>query len=233
MKMIAVPDNETMTDPIYLSPTETSYSIVLGKNASCCIMSMSPAPSHQITIEQQEASNMQYLSFCLGSENVKAEINIKLLGEHATCAIDGLDYVKHDKQYHEQYINIEHLASHTQSHVLCKGIADNAARSLFHARVIVAPNVRKIIVNQASHHIVLSDKAEVFTQPQLEIEANDINCKHAATIGQLDQEALFYLRARGVPMDEAKNILLHGFAEEVIQKIKWLDVAARVREWLN
>jgi Fe-S cluster assembly protein SufD len=96
----------------------------------------------------------------------------------------------------------------------------------------VAPDAQKILAYQANHNLLLSNNAEVYSKPELEIYADDVKCKHGATIGQLDQEALFYMRSRGIEYADAMNILLQGFAEDVLQNVTHSGIKLRVQELL-
>jgi len=124
---------------------------------------------------------------------------------------------------------VEHAAPQCASHEYFNGILDDRSRGVFHGRILVQPIAQKTDAKQTNRNILLSDEAAADTKPQLEIYADDVKCTHGATIGQLNEDAIFYLRARGIPLETARQMLIHAFAGEIIDRVK----CAPVREELD
>jgi Fe-S cluster assembly protein SufD len=119
----------------------------------------------------------------------------------------------------DNHTTIDHATPHCTSHELYKGILDGKARAIFNGRIIVREDAQKTDAKQTNRALLLSDEAQVNSNPQLEIFADDVKCTHGAAIGQLDDEALFYLRARGLTLREARDMLIHAYAGEVLEGI--------------
>lgn len=168
------------------------------------------------TIEQQENSVVNYVDFSVHSRH---DLHIKL-NRYATCATSGFYYLKHSDQYVDHQVDIEHCAPNGKSEMLYKGILDNKSRAVFHGRVRVASQAQQTSAYQANHHLLLNQQAEAYSKPELEIYANDVQCKHGATSGELDEDALFYLRSRGMSYHDAVQMLLQGFAQDVLSRIE-------------
>jgi Fe-S cluster assembly protein SufD len=141
-----------------------------------------------------------------------------LSGEGATCTLNGL-YLADGARLIDNHTEIDHATPHGTSHELYKGIIDGRARGVFNGRIRVRPDAQKTDAKQTNKALLLSDGAQVNTTPQLEILANDVKCTHGATIGQLSEDALFYLRARGIGLDAARSLLVRAFAAEVTSRI--------------
>ena len=124
---------------------------------------------------------------------------------------------------------VEHAQPHCASHEYFNGILDDKSKGVFHGRIYVHPIAQKTDAKQTNKNLLLSDDATADTKPQLEIYADDVKCTHGATIGQLNDESIFYLRSRGIESDTAKQMLIHAFAGEIIERVK----CAPVREELD
>jgi Fe-S cluster assembly protein SufD len=138
--------------------------------------------------------------------------------EGAECWVDGL-YVVGNDQHSDTHSVIDHKQPRCTSHQLYKGILDGNARAVFNGKVFVREGAQKTDALQTNKNLLLSPNARIDTKPQLEIYADDVKCAHGAAVGQLDQDELFYLQARGINPELGKNLLTYGFAEEVIEKI--------------
>lgn len=123
-------------------------------------------------------------------------------------------------QHVDNYVNIDHASPRCTSNQLFKGVLDEMATGAFNGRILVRPDAQKTLAYQKSNNILLTDDAKMDTKPQLEIFADDVKCSHGAAVGQLDQDALFYMRSRGINKKDARLMLMFGFAHEVIQNIK-------------
>jgi Fe-S cluster assembly protein SufD len=128
----------------------------------------------------------------------------------------------------DNHTTLDHAKPHGTSRELYKGILDGQATAVFHGRIVVRKDAQKTDAIQRNKNLLLSERAVIDTKPQLEIYANDVRCTHGATIGQLDREAVFYLRSRGMGVEAARNLLIAAFAGEITDEIK----AENVREWL-
>src|SRR5690606_3383984 len=129
----------------------------------------------------------------------------KLNGEGAECALDGL-YIVNGKQHVDHHTVIDHASPNCNSHQLYKGVLDGESRGVFNGKIFVRRDAQKTDAIQNNKNLLLSRKAEIDTKPQLEIDADDVRCTHGATIGQLDDEALFYLQARGIGAAQARHL---------------------------
>ena len=125
-----------------------------------------------------------------------------------------------DKQHLDNYTVIDHAKPHCNSHELYKGILNDKAQGVFNGKIFVRPDAQKTDAKQTNKVLLLSDSATINTKPQLEIFADDVKCTHGATIGQLDAESIFYLRSRGIGLDEARALLTFAFANDIIGRIK-------------
>jgi Fe-S cluster assembly protein SufD len=120
----------------------------------------------------------------------------------------------------DNYMKVEHLSPHCASRQVYKGILDSQAHGVFHGRIIVHKDAQKTDAKQTNMNLLLSEDAQIDTKPQLEIYADDVKCTHGATVGQIDDEAIFYLRSRGIPEASARALLLHAFAGDMLQRVK-------------
>jgi Fe-S cluster assembly protein SufD len=141
-----------------------------------------------------------------------------LAGEGANSKSLGL-YLTDKWQHVDNFVNVEHLSPNCSSNQLFKGVLDDMSTAAFNGRIYVAKDAQKTTAYQKNNNILLTDDAKMDTKPQLEIYADDVKCSHGATVGQLDENALFYLQSRGIEKREAKLMLMFGFAHEVIQDI--------------
>jgi Fe-S cluster assembly protein SufD len=179
-------------------------------------------------VRQARGSELSSHSISLGGELVRNDLRVSLEGENAQCSLGGL-YLAQDRQTVDNHLRVEHNSANCSSSQLYKGVLDDAARAVFNGRVVVAPGAQKTDARQSNRNLLLSDRAKVNSNPQLEIFADDVRCTHGSVVGRLDEEAVFYLRSRGIGRREAENLLTHAFAAEVVESI---GVAA-VRERLQ
>ena len=158
-------------------------------------------------------------SISLGGALVRNDINAVLDGEGADLTLNGL-YVVNGEQHVDHHTVIDHAKPRCTSRELYKGILSERARAVFNGRIIVRPDAQKTDARQTNKNLLLSDEALVNTNPQLEINADDVKCAHGATIGQLDADVLFYLRSRGIDLETARHLLTFGFMSDINSKIK-------------
>jgi Fe-S cluster assembly protein SufD len=188
-----------------------------------------------LRIQQGRTANVASHSVLLGGALVRNNVHPVLAGEGGECLINGL-FIGAGRQHLDNYMKVEHKAPHCGSRQFYNGILDEQSRGVFHGRIIVHKGAQKTDAKQTNRNLLLSDTAQIDTKPQLEIYADDVKCTHGATIGQIEENALFYLRSRGLPESEARALLLFAFANESLDRMKpglvrdWLG--ARIAEWL-
>ncbi|HYY26142.1 MAG TPA: Fe-S cluster assembly protein SufD [Candidatus Udaeobacter sp.] len=167
----------------------------------------------------------------LGGSLVRNGVHVVLGGEGSECALNGL-YLMDGKQHVDNHTEIEHVQPRATSLELYKGILSGSARGVFNGKIIVHKDAQKTDARQTNKNLLLSEGAVVNTKPQLEIHADDVKCSHGSTIGQLDPDALFYLRSRGIGLDDAQSLLSYGFASDVVSRIRIPRMRARLDDFL-
>lgn len=155
----------------------------------------------------------------VGGRIARNDIVSVLDGEGAECTLNGL-YVGNGETLIDTHTTIDHAKAHCPSHEVYKGILAGKARAVFNGKIFVRPDAQKTNAKQTNKALLLTDEAQVNSKPQLEIFADDVKCTHGAAIGQLDEDAMFYLRARGIDVIDARNMLIHAFAGDVLDGIK-------------
>jgi Fe-S cluster assembly protein SufD len=173
--------------------------------------------THLAHVHARVARDGRYASrtIALGAALSRLDLVVTLAGEGAEATLDGL-YVAADAQHSESRTCVDHAHPHGTSRELYKGVLADRARGIFNGKVVVRKHAQKTSADQKNENLLLSGDAEVDSKPQLEIEADDVRCSHGATIGQLDEDALFYLRARGLDAPAARAMLVRGFVGEVL-----------------
>jgi len=170
-------------------------------------------------INAQRSANVSSHSFSLGGRFVRNDVNAVLDGEGAEVTLNGL-YLADGERLIDNHTTIDHAKAHCPSHEVYKGILGGRARAVFNGKIIVRQDAQKTDAKQTNRALLLSDNASINTKPQLEIFADDVKCTHGAAIGQLDEDAIFYLRARGLTYFEARDMLIHAFAGQIIDGVK-------------
>ena len=181
-----------------------------------------PADSfHVASMFVHSARNGNFTSHSLtfGGSLVRNDIVAVLDGEGIDCTLNGL-YVGRANQLIDNHTTIDHAMPHCSSHEVYKGIMADRSRGVFNGKIIVRPDAQKTDAKQTNKALLLSDDANVNTKPELEIFANDVKCTHGAAIGQLDEDAMFYLRSRGLSVAESRAMLIHAFAGDILNRIK-------------
>jgi Fe-S cluster assembly protein SufD len=172
---------------------------------------------------QERGSNYSSYAISLGGEIARHDLKVALSDENIETTIDGL-YITTGKQHIDNHTTIDHEKPHCRSYQLYKGILDDKSRAVFNGKVVVREGALLTDARQLNKNLLLSREATINTKPQLEIFADDVKCSHGATVGQLEDEELFYLSTRGIAPDQARALLTFGFAEDVIGKIKLKSV---------
>ncbi|MEW6312967.1 MAG: Fe-S cluster assembly protein SufD [Pseudomonadota bacterium] len=181
--------------------------------------------------EQKAGSRFASHSFALGGRLQRNDITVRLAETGCACILNGL-YLAADRQLVDHHTRIDHLAPGCSSREYYRGVLDGAARGVFNGKVVVQPGAQKTDAYQANHNLLLSRQAEIDTKPQLEIFADDVKCTHGATVGQLDEDALFYLRCRGIDAELARSMLIHGFANDIIGRVEVPALRAKLEQLL-
>jgi len=184
-----------------------------------------------LQLYQDRGSSLRTFNVTLGGLLTRNEINAVLDGEGCECALDGL-YLLSGRQHVDNHTRLEHAKPHCDSREIYKGILDGKSSGVFHGRIVVRPGAQKTDSKQTNNNLLLSDEAVVNSKPQLEIYANDVKCTHGATIGQLNEDSLFYLRCRGIDRKTARSLLIYAFASEVINRIKVDSVRIELDDYL-
>lgn len=186
----------------------------------------SEAAYHVGTIEawQDRSSHLESFSFAMGGALSRTNVYTVLDGEAAHAQLDGL-YVGHGTQHLDHQTRIEHAKPACTSRETYKGMLDDRAHAVFNGKVYVRPEAQQTDGKQTNKNLLLSETAKVDTKPQLEIFADDVKCTHGATVGQLDELALFYCRTRGIPLSDARTMVTYAFAADVIEEIHSRPVA--------
>ncbi len=185
-----------------------------------------------LRIEQGRSANVVSHSVLLGGALVRNNVHPVLAGEGGECLINGL-FIGNGHQHLDNYMLVEHASPHCGSRQFYNGILDGHAHGVFHGRIIVHEDAQKTDAKQTNRNLLLSDDAQIDTKPQLEIYADDVKCTHGATIGQIEEDALFYLRSRGIDEVSARKLLLFAFASECLGRMKHGPVRKHVEGLIN
>jgi Fe-S cluster assembly protein SufD len=170
-------------------------------------------------IRQARDSQLHSFSFAVGGSLARTNIYTSLDGDAATCTLNGL-YLTDGKQHIDNQTSIEHIAPNCPSHELYKGVLDGHSHGVFNGKVYVHPEAQKTDGKQSNNNLLLSPTARIDTKPQLEIFADDVKCTHGATVGRLDEMAMFYLNSRGIGTETARTLLTYAFAADVLETIE-------------
>ncbi len=194
----------------------------------------SEAAFHVATLAVRQARDSRFVdqSMCFGGQIARSDIDVRLSGPGAECALYGL-FMGRGEQLMDTHSRVDHVAPHCSSRQLYKGVLDEASRGVFHGAVVVRPDAQKTDAEQSNRNLLLTRRALVNSTPQLEIFADDVKCRHGATTGQLDENALFYLRSRGLSERASRSMLTYGFASELLALVGVPEIATVVREMLG
>ena len=183
----------------------------------------------RMEVDQERNSNFASHLISTGADLARNEFNARFNDEGGECKLNGL-FMIDGTQLFDAHTLMDHAKPHCNSHEHYKGILNEKSRGVFNGKVIVRQDAQKTNAFQENNNILLSDEALVNTKPQLEIFADDVKCSHGATIGQMDEDAKFYLESRGIGEETSKSILLHAFASDVITSIKIESIRNYIEE---
>ncbi len=213
----------------------------VGENAGLKHYKVQRESKHAFHVAFQHATlarsaRFSTLSVTMGGALVRNDVHTILDGEGIDARVDGL-YLAGDRQHVDNHTYIRHAQPHCHSFELYKGILDDKARGVFNGRIFVDPVAQKTDAKQENNCMLLSDEARINSNPQLEIFADDVKCTHGAAIGKTDDTAIFYLRSRGIPFTEARDLMVYAFASEVLERIELEPLKIRLEnelfEWLE
>jgi len=180
-------------------------------------------------INQRQESQCSVHTFSLGGKLTRNNLNFYQNGERINSVLKGITIIE-DKQHVDHNTLVHHIEPNCESHQDYKGVFGESSTGVFNGKVIVDKEAQKTNAFQSNNNILLSDKASINTKPQLEIFADDVKCSHGCTIGQLDDNAMFYLRSRGIPEKEAKALLMYAFANNVLDSVKIAKLKVRINK---
>lgn len=178
-------------------------------------------------ISQERDSVASVHTFSFGGKLTRNNLNFVQNGVNSNSILNGITIIS-DNQHVDHHTKVDHLAPHCDSHELYKGIYDGNSHGVFNGKIYVHKEAQKLNSFQQNNNVLLTDKAEIDTKPQLEIFADDVKCSHGCTVGQLDENAMFYMQQRGIPKTEAKALLLYAFAAEVLEHVQIPQIKNRI-----
>ena len=199
----------------------------------CRVQREGEAAFHTGTFEAKLArgAHLTAHAVTLAGSLVRNDVHVSLDGEGAECVLNGL-YLGSGRQHIDNSTVIEHVKPRASSFELYKGILNGAAHGVFNGKIVVHKDAQKSDARQVNKNLLLSDDAVVNTKPQLEIHADDVKCSHGSTIGQIDPDALFYFRSRGLGLAEARRLLSSAFAADVVARIKVASLRQHLDEYI-
>ena len=183
-------------------------------------------------VTQEKDSTFTLTTSTFSGAIVRNNVNVHVVGENAETNLFGT-YLLNGKQVVDNHTTVDHKVAHCISNELYKGVLDDASTGVFNGKVFVRQDAQKINAFQSNANVLLSDTASMNSKPELEIYADDVKCSHGSTTGQIDEEAIFYLRARGISEKSAKSLLLHGFIGDVLDKFTSEEVKEKVTTLVN
>lgn len=215
----------------------TATEIVLEKNAHLELVQIQKESAKafhtgSVLVTQKESSVFTHFLAEFGAVLSRQNIRVELTEPQAVCNIKGF-YCLDAKRQADHHVRVDHLSPQCKSSTLFKGVMDDASRGIFRGLVMVHPNASKTEASQTSNSLLLTADAEADPKPQLEIYHDDVKCSHGATIGQLDEEALFYLKSRGISDEFARHLLTRAFLEELVESVDLPYVSAYLNRSLN
>ncbi len=212
-------------------------SIEVGKQAHVNVEKIQMESSEMYSFSDEEIwqeadSVFQINTLTLDGNLVRNDLHIQVQGEHAETHLNGM-YMLNAQQHVANYTTVDHQVPNCESHELYKGIMDDKSVAVFNGKVFVRKDAQVTNAYQSNANVLISDDASINSKPELEIYADDVKCSHGSTTGQLDDEAIFYLRARGLSEKSAKQLMLTAFMSDVLDKITIPEVKAKVSKIIN
>jgi Fe-S cluster assembly protein SufD len=217
--------------------TNAVTEMVVGENAAidhCKVNQESSQAYHIGTLQLNQDRNSTVTSHTVtvGGALVRNDISTLLDGDGGHCDLNGL-YLTSGRQHVDNHLRVEHAKPNCDSREFFKGVLDGQSKAVFTGRIVVHEDAQKTDAKQTNMNLLLSADAQVDTKPQLEILADDVKCTHGATVGQIDEDAVFYLRSRGIDETTARGVLIHAFAQESLDRIGTEPLQRQLREILD
>lgn len=186
-----------------------------------------------IFFDQRDNSQIKFLSTAFGGKLYKSNIDISINGESCNNNF-GILILGSDSDHIDYHTNINHLSGHSNSDFSCRSLLKDSSIGIFNGKILVAKGASGTDSTLNNNNLLLSDKSEMQSNPQLEINCEDVKCAHGSTSGNLDQDALFYLRSRGISKSDANGILIEGFINKLISvfDLKFLSLDQRIKKWI-
>jgi Fe-S cluster assembly protein SufD len=228
---LTVVENYVRTaDAPYLTNAVTE--LVVGDQAvveHCKFQDESLEAFHIATLQVQLGRGANFIghSIATGARLSRNNISTTLAAEGVECVLNGLYLTRRD-QLADHHMIVDHAQPRCNSHEYYNGILEDRSKGVFHGRILVRPDAQKTDAKQTNKNLLLSESATIDTKPQLEIYADDVKCTHGATVGQLNDESVFYLRSRGIGPETARRMLIHAFAAEIIDRVRCAPVRAEL-----
>lgn len=241
--IVASDDSHAVITEMYAGLGESAYlcstvtEVIIGSNASIehyKLVQESAKANHLAAIYVRQGRASRYVSHnvALSGGLIRTDLEVAMEAEGAECELNGL-YIAKDRQHVDNHTRVEHQKPHCVSREWYKGVLDGRARGVFSGRVVVFADAQKTDATQTNNNLLLSDDAEADSLPQLEIYADDVKCAHGTTIGQLDNDALFYLRSRAIDAELARSILVLAFANDVLERMKLAPVRQQLEQYVT
>lgn len=219
----------------YLTNAVTELFVGSGANAECYrVQAEHEGAFHIASTYSRQGKDSTYSNIVLpfGGALCRHDIRMTLDGEGGSGTVNGL-YVMHGEQHIDHHTVIDHAKPHCESHEFFNGILGDHARSVFNGRIVVREGAQKTDSKQTNNNLLLSPDARADSQPQLEIYADDVRCTHGATLGPIDEDAVFYMQSRGIGNEAARDMLTYGFGHEILQMIGIEGVREQADVWLK
>jgi len=190
-------------------------------------MSGSYSPAQRRTLAEAIGRGEMPPCPACGAALARHDLTAVLDGENSTCLLNGL-YLAGGSQHLDHHTVIDHAKPHAESHEYFNGVLDGRAHGVFNGRIIVRPGAQRTDSKQTNNNLLLSEEARADSQPQLEIYADDVKCTHGATLGPIDEKALFYLKSRGLGANEARALVTYGFGAEILGRMAVPELRAQL-----
>jgi len=209
------------TDAAYLTNAVSTISLAAGAQAAHYKVQDEGRQAfhvHNLIVDQARDSRMVSHSISIGAQLARHDLDFRLHERGAAAVLNGL-YLADGDQHVDHHTRVEHICPHTSSEEDYRGVINERGHAVFNGKVLVHEDADKTDASQSNRNLLLSSKAEIDTKPELEIYAGDVKCSHGATVGQLDEQALFYLRSRGIEETTARALLVFAFADDLVHRI--------------
>lgn len=241
--IVAADNSQAVITETYIGLGDAAYlcsaitEVMVGNNAAIehyKVVQEAEKGHHFAAIYVRQARASRYVSHnvALSGGLIRTDLDVAMEAEGAECELNGL-YIAKDRQHVDNHTRVAHQKPHCISREWYKGVLDDRARGVFRGRVVVAVDAQKTDASQTNNNLLLSEDAEADSLPQLEIYANDVKCAHGTTIGQLDNDALFYLRSRAIDAELARSMLVLAFAHDVLERMNLKPVRQQLERFVT